>query len=251
MTNLLDTNISVFSITDHDTIENSTRMLHKVAEYHAYQGQYVIGVEVSCTYLDKWYHVTAYAFDPYHEALLNLLETNRRRMHEHNDTTIKLLENHHPNIDYTKYKEYHHDRKRGGWKSLNFLLDEGIIHKLSEYFQLTKDLDNKVVFSDPLRVITTIREAGGFSFLAHPNAYFQGKKMPVEELQKWVALGISGIECYSSYCSIQEAQEYAEFCCHNNLFISAGSDCHGTFLPKKLGNPKVTLDMLNVEFIGG
>ncbi|GAI54541.1 unnamed protein product, partial [marine sediment metagenome] len=27
---------------------------------------------------------------------------------------------------------------------------------------------------------------------------------------------------------------------------SGGSDCHGTFLSTKLGNPRITLDMLNL-----
>ena len=31
-----------------------------------------------------------------------------------------------PAVDYAKYLDYQHDCKRGGWKGLNFLLDEGI-----------------------------------------------------------------------------------------------------------------------------
>jgi hypothetical protein len=74
--------------------------------------------------------------------------------------------------------------------------------------------------------------------------------MPDEELKKWIEFGIMGIECYSSYSSLQDSQEYVKFCQKHNLQISAGSDCHGTFiLERKLGNPKVTLDMVNLGFL--
>ena len=245
--NLLKSQIKVFSITDHDTIENSQVMPEKLpAEPDL---RYVVGVEISCTYQGQEHHITAYSFDSYNPALLKLLETNQQRRLEYNNRTIQLLEKMYPHITYSRYKDYTYERKRGGWKTFNFLLDAGIIASVPEYFELVKNLDNPVIYSDPVDVITTIKAAQGFAFLAHPNVYFQGNQMPEAELQQWIEFGISGIECYSSYCSLQDAEEYVQFCTRNNLLISAGSDCHGTFLPKQLGNPRVTLDMLNLGFI--
>ena len=130
------------------------------------------------------------------------------------------------------------------------MIDEGIVQNTSEFFQLTRDLENPLVFTDPVNVITIIWESGGFPFLAHPSAYFQGERMSDEQLKKWIEFGIAGIECYSSYSSLQDAREYVKFCQKHNLQISAGSDCHGTFiLERKLANPKVTLDMLNLGFL--
>ena len=242
--NLLDNNINIFSITDHDTIENSKLI---ISELEGCNLKYMIGVELSCTHMNKEYHITAYSFDFNNNSLLELLESNQRVRDEYNTTTIKLLERVNPKIDYSRYKNYQHDRRRGGWKSLNFLLDEGIVRNLSEYFNLLKDLDVKMVFNDPATVIDIIKEAEGVPFLAHPSGYFNGEKMPTRELKKWIDFGISGIECYTSYGSIEDAKEYVKFCNKNNLLISGGSDCHGTFVPdRKLGNPKVTLDMLNI-----
>ena len=247
---IIDHNISLFSITDHDSIENSRRMLDNMGTYQQYQGQYIIGAEISCTYNEKLYHITAYAFDPNNKALLRLLEGNRQSMHTYNDATIKSLAKVVPEIEYATYEAYCHNRKRGGWKSLNFLIDEGIVQNVSEFFQFIKDLDNPLVFDAPVNVIKIIREAGGFPFLAHPSAYFQGERMPDEELKKWIEFGIEGIECYSSYSSLQDTREYVKFCQKHNLQISAGSDCHGTFIPeRKLANPKITLDMLSLGFL--
>ena len=240
---LLQNNIGLFSITDHDTIENSKAIID---ELEGYDLKSTTGVEISCTYMDKNYHLTAYSFDANNTSLLQLLEENRRVWDEHNARMIRLLEAANPSVDYSNYKSYQYERNRGGWKSLNFLLDLGLIKGTPGYLDLLETLGNKLVFKNPETIINTVKKAQGVSFLAHPNAYFRGTSLPVEQLKKWIDFGISGVECYSSYPGIVKAEDYVSFCKKNNLLISGGSDCHGTFLSTKLGNPRITLDMLNL-----
>jgi predicted metal-dependent phosphoesterase TrpH len=247
LTNLLESHVQIFAITDHDTIANSRIMAETLKSEHPLR--FVMGVEISCTYQRKEHHITTYAFDWNNPDLLNLLKSNQQKREDYNARTIRLLEQTYPQIAYSQYQDYNHDRRRGGWKTVSFLFDKGVIASLSDYFRIVKDLDLAVVFNDPAEVIATIKAAQGFAFLAHPNAYCQGNKMPETELQQWIEFGIAGIECYSSYCSLQDAAEYVKFCAKNNLLISGGSDCHGMFLPKQLGTPRVTLDMLNLGFI--
>ena len=56
---IIKRNIKIFSITDHDTIKNSLKMLYNTPNEICY----CIGVEVSCTYKDQEYHITTYDFD--------------------------------------------------------------------------------------------------------------------------------------------------------------------------------------------
>lgn len=240
---LLENNIDLFSITDHDTIENSRAIID---ELEGYDLKSTIGVEISCTYMDKDYHLTAYSFNANNTSLLQLLKENRRVWDDNNARTIRLLEADNPGVDYSNYKSYKHKRNRGGWKSLNFLLDLKLIRDVPEYLDLFEKLGNKLVFKDPEAIINTVRKAQGVSFLAHPNAYFHGISLPTKQLKKWIDFGISGIECYSSYPSVVKAEDYVNFCKRNNLLISGGSDCHGTFISTKLGDPRITLDMLNM-----
>ncbi len=240
---LLEDNIGLFSITDHNTIENSRAVLD---ELEGYDLKSAIGVEISCTYMDKTYELTAYSFNPINTSLLQLLEENRRVLEDNNARTIRLLEDSNSNVDYSKYKSYQYESKRGGWKSLNYLLDLKLIRDVPGYLNLQERLGNKLVFKDPETVVNTVKKAQGISFLAHPNAYFHGTNLPTEQLKKWIDFGISGIECYSSYPGLVKAEDYVSFCKKNNLLISGGSDCHGTFLSTKLGNPRITLDMLNL-----
>ncbi len=250
---LVENNIGLFSITDHDTIMNSKGMLNELEYYNL---RYLIGVEISCTYLKTEYHITAYSFDPSNKFLINLLKANREERSRGENTSMKDLATVNPQVEYHKFKDYQYRRKRGGWKSLNFLLDDGVVSSLSEYFGLFCDPSeyfslfgdpNKIcTFQDPAAIIRIVKEARGVPFLAHPNVYFDHSRMPQNELEKWIDFGISGIECYSSYCGIQDAEEYVKFCNKNGLLISGGSDCHGTFLDKKIGDSRITLDMLNL-----
>ena len=45
--NLLDNDIGIFSVTDHDTTENSSLMADELDDYDL---RYIVGVEVSSTY---------------------------------------------------------------------------------------------------------------------------------------------------------------------------------------------------------
>ena len=239
----MENNIGLFSITDHDTIENSRAIID---ELQGYDSKYTIGVEISCTYMNKRCHLTAYSFDANNTSLLQLLEENRRVWDDNNSRMIRLLEADNPSVDYSKYESYQYESNRGGSKSLNFLLDQGLIKDIPGYLDLLERLGNESAFKDPETTINTVKKAQGVSFLAHPNAYFQGPNLPVEQLKKWIDFGISGIECYSSYPGVVKAEDYVGFCKKNNLLISGGSDCHGTLLSTKLGNPRITLDMLNL-----
>ena len=240
---LLENNIGIFSITDHDTIENSRAVIDELEGYNL---EFTIGVEISCTHMDKRYHLTAYSFNANNISLLQLLEENRRVWDDNEDRTIRLLEADNPSVEYSKYKSYQYERNRGGCKSLNFLLDIGLVKDLPEHFDLLERLGNRPVFKDPETIINTVKKAQGISFLAHPNAYFHDADLPVEQLKKWIDFGISGIECYSSYSGVVKAEDYVSFCKKNNLLISGGSDCHGTFIGRKLGYPRITLDMLSL-----
>ncbi len=240
---LLKSNIGLFSITDHDTIENSKAISN---ELEGYELKSTIGVEISCTYMDREYHMTAYSFDVNNTSLLQLLEENRKVRHDNNAGTIRLLEADNPGIDSSNYKRYQYERNRGGWKSLNYLLDQKLIRDVAGYHDLLDRLGNKLIFKDPETIVNAVKKAQGISFLAHPNAYFQGIHLPTKQLKKWMDFGISGIECYSSYPGIVKAEDYVNFCRKNNLLVSGGSDCHGTFISTKLGDPRITLDMLNM-----
>ena len=119
-----------------------------------------------------------------------------------------------------------------------------------EFFTLIQHVDRRTNFCDPASVLATIKGAGGHPFMAHPAAVYREGLMPEADLQQWIEFGIAGLECYSTYCSLEESQEYVNLCQKHGVGISAGSDCHGTFiLKRRIGHPRVTFDMIDVPFL--
>lgn len=243
---IIKNKIKVFSITDHDTIENSVRILGSIPNDICY----VIGAEISSTYNGEEYHITAYNFDYRNSKLNELLKFNQIQRKEFNNKVIQYVKEANKIKDIKDYYYYRYDRSRGGWESLNYLIDKKIVKDLREYFEIIKSSNERLYFKNPKEVIETIKDAGGYSFLAHPSAYKKGEKLSLEILKELKNYGVSGIECYSPYLKdTEDADYYVRFCEEYDLMISAGSDCHGEFNNRTLGVPKINIDKLKLDFI--
>ena len=76
--------------------------------------------------------------------------------------------------------------------------------------------------------IKMICDAGGIPILAHPG-------MQVNEnadlLESIMAVGVEGLEVFSSYHSPEQTQFYLDFARQHGLLITAGSDYHGKIKP--------------------
>lgn len=243
---IIKKDIKIFSITDHDTIQNSIQLIENIPNEICY----IIGCEISCMYNNEEYHILVYDFDYKNAKLNELLEYNQRQRQVFNKNTVEFANRINRIEDIKDYDSYEYNRKKGGWKSLNYLLDNNVVKDLGEYFEIVNLKNEKFCFKDPIEVINTIRGAGGYSFLAHPSAYTKGEKLSLEILMDWKNYGISGIECFSPYLkNIEDANYYIKFCEENDLMISLGSDCHGDFNNRTLGIPNVKINRLRLDFI--
>lgn len=243
---IVENKIKVFSITDHDIIHDHEKIIDSMPN----DVYYTIGSEISCMYNGEEYHILAYGFD-YKDARLNeLVEFNQIERDIFNTKTVEYAKKINKIEDIADYESYEYNRKKGGWKSFNYILDKNVVKDLGEYFEIIKLKNETMNFKDPVEVIKTIKDAGGYAFLAHPSAYTKGERLSLEVLKEWKDYGISGIECFSPYLKdIEDADYYIKFCEENDLMISAGSDCHGEFNKRTLGIPKVSMDKVRLGFI--
>lgn len=238
--------IGLISLTDHDDIANVERM-KKVARNNNIL--FLPGVEISSMLNGNLIHVLAYGTDNKNEEIMKLLNKNRNMLNKKDDDTIKYLINKGYPISYSKYEEYKYDKKRGGWKALNFLIDIGLCKDMKEYFtNLCKD--NKGFkfpqFTNTKEVIKIVKKAGGIPILAHP--YYENDNVKVEEkLKEFLKIGIEGIECFHPNHDEEKSKLCVKWCRKNNLIITAGSDFHGDFIKQRImGNPKVTLGEIHL-----
>lgn len=237
--------IKIFSITDHDTIKSSEEMLNIPMKKEM---KFIPGVEVASTFMEREYHLTVYNYNKTPE-FLDLINWNNETRLEYNYKFLDLMSKKHENISLNDYFDnYVEDPTRGGWKALNYLVDNGVYRTMFDYFDGLKETDLTLVFKEPEEVIETAKRKGASVFLAHPSYYFRDGVMSREELDFWKSAGIDGIECYTPYApDIDRIDYYKDYCNKNDLMISGGSDCHGDFLARKLGCPDIDARDLRIN----
>ncbi len=72
--------------------------------------------------------------------------------------------------------------------------------------------------------IAEIHGAGGIAILAHP-----GKFDNFDELDKYVQMGLDGVEVWSPENTAEQTQQLQEYCKKNKLLMTGGSNFHGIY----------------------
>ena len=245
---VLKKDIRFFSITDHDDISNVKEMLNHDLDDKL---NFLKGVEISSSLDGIEFHITAYNYDIDNKELNNLLKSNRKTRDDFNKKIIRYFEKVNNLKLLNQYNEYKHEHKRGGWKSLNFLIDKRLVTDLNDFFVKVSNMEAAMTFLHPKKVVEIVHQANGFAFLAHPASYFKKKFLSKDYLRQFATVGIDGLEAYSPYLDdLVDADYYVDFCQNNNLMFSAGSDCHGDFIEeRKVGKPNVFLEDINIDKI--
>lgn len=238
--------IKIFSITDHDTVQNIKKMESIIKPKEI---KFVPGVEISTSYEGREYHLTIYNYDIENEEINNLVKWNLATRLDYNMEFISYMSKLNKNISKKDYIKYTNDVNRGGWKSLNYMIDNKIHKNMQEHFIDVSKSGLKLIFKSPEEVIKICKKSGGKVFLAHPAYYKKVGVIEKEKLDFWIENGIDGIECFSPYTTNKnQVDYYINYCKNNNLMISGGSDCHGLFIPERqLGKPEVFEKDLDIK----
>lgn len=238
--------IGLLAVADHDTTDNvlATEMLALRAGL-----SFLRAVEVSTMDRGLMLHILGYAIDPANPELALMLEENRTKLEATDDEDIrKLIRLGYP-LDYEDYLAYTYDRTRGGFKSLNYLIDQGLCADATDFFQTIRaQLDHPWPdFAAPAEAMHAIRGAGGIPVLAHPGVTFEKVGGVTEAaLDALLDLGIAGLECYSQYHDEATTTFCLAWCAKHDLIVTGGSDYHGGFVGRQLGVPEATTVQLRL-----
>jgi predicted metal-dependent phosphoesterase TrpH len=243
--------IGCFAVADHDTIASVER-----AELLARERGlgFLRGVEISSKLDGRLIHVLAYGFDPACETFGRFVTENERRLRQYDDELVQMLIGAGHELDYAEYLEYGWDRHRGGWKSLNFLIDKGLCRDVHSFFNelFVDDLEVRFPgFPAPAEVIGLILEAGGIPVWAHPanSLSRNGQYMAADDeeiVARMVEAGIRGLECFTCHHDHAWTHRCLEWAAQYDLLVTGGSDSHGGFAGRQLGQPVVHLDDLRL-----
>ena len=246
-----DEGIGLFAIADHDSVahvEITARLARQAGL------AFLPGVEISSRMNGRIFHILGYGIDPRDGELDRMLEENTSHLEWVNEENLRLLGRAGYPLDLKAYAAYQPDPSRGGWKALNYLIDEGICRDVYDFLSrlyvgpLRPPIPD---FVHPERVCTTIRAAGGLPVLAHPGATLRDPSIDEDALTPFLDFGLAGVECYSYAHDEAATAAYRAFCQRHGLLVTGGSDSHGGFAGRQLGIPRVDVaDLYLGELMG-
>ena len=237
-------NISLMSITDHDSIDAQDGAVALAKEYGI---TYITGVELNVTFqypgsksisLD----FLGYRYDINSEALKSKLQLIR----EHRERRARqILEKLNAEFDKENIKRFTEEDMRHIQESVDgafgrphiasYLIRKGIVGNMQEAFD--KYLVKCDVPKYPLSLAeasSLIRSAGGILVLAHPNdpngTSLVNLTPDLDEqtgiIEEYMLEYIDGVECWHSRSDVRTTTHYIEFARKHSLLMTGGSDCH-------------------------
>lgn len=233
-------NLSLFSITDHDTIGGVLEVKENSKEYSF---KFLTGIELSINYKNKKLEVLGYNFDVkrsfFGEKLKQLQLEREHRIH----LILKKLNNIGINLKIADIESHTNLTESPGRLHIaRTLVSKGYVSTVSEAFD--KYIGNgkpayvmrKAI--EPIEAMKLIQNAGGIVVLPHPLVFeslnFENLR---EILDDFVIWGLKGIEIYYDYKTmlpglssehINKGIEFLKrYCKKNDLLQTGGSDYHG------------------------
>ena len=241
--------IKLFAVSDHDSVANvaETKRLAENAGL-----KFITGVELNSTKDGHNYHILGYGIDIENKRLEELCRHNQKLLEQKDDDSVRNLIDRGWPLSMEEFKKYTYDPHRGGWKALAYLQDKGLCGDVNDFFRRIFTAENDLGFPDfPAisEVVQVIHNAGGIALCAHLASDFHGAGMQ-EYLPRLVNEQLDGFECYHSGHSAENSRLLAHFCRRHKLYISGGSDCHGSFVPSRhLGVPEIDSSSLYLPML--
>ena len=239
--------LEYISITDHDTCK-SYEDLERIQVSKMFSGKIIPGCEITTTYKGRTIEILAYDIDTkmVNKWLEDFYEKHRKkeRLEYCKDVAVKNLSKFGIHIDkerldtdctydraiYRKLLENREENEKILGKhllsNLRFLFREGFANPESKLFVNVEQFR-----PTPKEVTILIHKAGGKAFLAHPYQYaFKNILDMITELRQ--ECNLDGVEAFHSSFTIDQMIELQDYAKKNNLYISGGSDYHGTMKPE-------------------
>lgn len=220
------------ALTDHDTVDG-------IEEAKKAAGNDLIlipGIEISADFNGTDIHILGLNIDYQDKVFLDRMHECRRLRAERNRKMIKKLnECGFPITEDIVTERYGSGASITRAHFARYLLDEGYVKTKDEAFEkyLNKNAPCYVsrVQMKPETAIASILEAGGHPVLAHPMLYRFNRERIYSLVNYLRELGLQGIEAVYSLNSREDDEFLAGLADRYGLFMTGGSDFHGSNKP--------------------
>ena len=236
-------NLEIFALTDHDTIAGCI----EITKYIPENIKFIPSIELTCQTGDIKCHILGFNCNPADEKLNALIQKGKELRRKKLETRLDYIKNI-LHIDLTNDElNWLYSRKSVVKTHLANLLVKRKMAKtnveaMQKYLDGIKTGNTRFSIEEAIDAIVT---SGGIPVWAHPLGG-EGEKHIAHEkfmprLEKMIAYGIKGLECYYSRYTLEEVKFLINCANSNNLLISGGSDYHGT------NKENIQLAKLNVD----
>lgn len=217
--------IQVLAVTDHDTIDG----LEEAAAAASDAGiELIPGVELTVTVSDDVVHLLGYGFDPAHVGLRDYLQMFTEGRRQRMEQMVAALGGVGVNIEVDDVESNAQQSSAIGRPHLaQALVDAGYVDNVNEAFDAYIGDGDVGFVPAPGRPaeegIRAVHEAGGFVSIAHP-----GQWMSSTVLRRLDRRGVDAIECRCPSHPPYLVDYYQTRCQARSLWVTGGSDYHGT-----------------------
>ena len=237
--NVKQAGIGLFSVTDHDSIK-SARIVSALRK----EGDpvFIPGVEFSCRDEEGKYHILGYGYDPDAAAIRDIVAYGHRlRLSKLNRRLEHLKQEFHFTFTEKEQEDLAGLDNPGKPHIAALMIAHGYA---ADIRSAIRDYLNKLhIPSENIRPEDAIRGilgAGGIPVLAHPS-YGSGDQLIMGEemdsrLRRLTAFGLKGLECFYSGFTEKIRNEVLSFAEQYDLYVTAGSDYHGSAKMVELGD---------------
>ena len=238
----MDNGLELAALTDHDTVAGISEMRNSLPQ----NIKFIPGIELTSKARGVKCHILGYGIDENNSALLDLIEKGKLLRRKKLETRINYLRD---------VRKIELNEEELNWlysrKSVvkthvaNILVNRGLaentVEAMKKYLDGCKTGNSRFNGEE---AINTIKLAGGIPIWAHPLGGEGEEHLDKEEflskLELMLECGIQGLECYYSRYSASEISFLKECAKNNGLFITGGSDYHGS-------NKTVLFGQLNTD----
>lgn len=232
----VQTGLSAFALTDHDTMAGVTCAKQEAALLPASTPLTVIaGTEISSAYKSKDIHILGLFVNEKSEALQQALSEALAARDRRNEEMVHRFEK--ENIFFTldDLRVQNPNTVITRAHFAKYLAENHYVKSREEAFAryLNHDAPCFVprTYMEPERAVTLIREAGGIPVLAHPLLYKLEKEELCALIERLCAVGLQGLETYYSSYTVCEQNIVAGLANRYRLVKTGGTDFHGANKP--------------------
>jgi len=228
--NLVDNDVEVFALTDHDTISGCVEII----KYLPKGIEFISGIELTCVAGDIKCHILGYNCDYKNKTLLDLIEKGKKLRRKKLEKRISFLREVWK-IDLTEEeKAWLYSRKSVVKTHIaNILVSRGLsddnVKAMDKYLKGCKTGNTRFTIEESINAIV---QSGGVPVWAHPlggeGEKHDKKEQFIPKLEKMISYGVKGLECYYSRYNNDETSFLKQIAEEKGLFITGGSDYHGT-----------------------